>query len=368
MLHNGVSYDFETRNPINMVTEFFLFDILIIFLFVNNAQEPLHCNDIKIGNTKRSRDRTGWFSFKILRNITQVWFSTCGSEFHTYLRVYDDNDTLIAYNNGSLDSPCDIDKAFLQLDSPIIGEYTLELSGIEDHWISGEPAGDYSIQMFCNNFKGWPQSQRCNSILGEPVDVCLDHPLGGGYKWICIDHHLPQRRFYSDPNCEGEYAARNISWISEDEYTCYAAENCNYAVITWKLGDIQQDVCRNESAKSEHEIQSIVLTDICLPGNRKYLCSDNQVKHGIYPDTLCKHDSIDMYSWKVGDCSFWNDWNESSVVKSIECGEVKELELNLSPLQSGKLLSIIVLGAGACLLLCLACCAWVCCKPITSKK
>ena len=320
----------------------------IISIFVVTAQDgiPIQCGNVRTGDLRGSGDNVVHFMFTITSNINHTWFSTCGSalDLHTHLKVTKNN-TLIANNSGA-DSPCFFNKAFLDLSHLSSGDYQMELSAGN---VDTVDLPTYSLQMFCNNFNGWPESSNCNHVSGFAINVCASwENLQTGERlssqFTCNDKQ-PVRTIYNGSACSGSVIRNESSVNYTSSYTCDAPTNCKYASVTTRMSPFpEQNVCIDDSIGTREKLFPVI--DVCMPGNVKSSCSGNSLKQEIHPDVLCSQTAIvnDMHKEEC-----FNFTNFFVYIEDIKCPTGESPSYLLGILLSSGAGGLLIIG---CLYVC----------------
>eukprot|EP01083_Nonionella_stella_P196033 721592_1 len=219
---------------------------------------PISCGERIPGDTSLVIDGTAFYSFKITTNNTNIYFSSCGSDFDTYLSVYTSTKSIIKSNDNSI--ACG-DHAILHLSHLSIGNYMLNISSIN------RQTGGYIIEMICNldeteQYNPTYPDIACNHVYNKPVDVCQINEYIT-YKYICLYRNgLPaypiQRIYNSSTSCSGEYINITLK-LNDTSYYCRAYTSCSYATLS-----LAED-CNMSFNVNNNLYQVSVITDMCLP-------------------------------------------------------------------------------------------------------
>eukprot|EP01084_Bolivina_argentea_P166471 288992_1 len=341
-----------------------VFSLCIISIGTMNSYPTIHCGDPTIQNdTDTAIDGCAYYSFSVIDNVTDIWFSTCRSEFDTYQYVINASGHVIAQNDDS--DACNL-QSVLHLSQSILnltGNYTLKLTGF------GNDTGEYKLNMYCNVFDVnlYPGLALCNNVFGQPVDVCLPSKPGST-KYVCDDAlsevGYPLQTTYGSTNCTGD--PQHV-WDSKRGplYTCDAARNCDY--ITVFSREINGDDCFDYN--DSHVFKYINIVNLCVPGysilypqagSIKIFCTDEWISIHVYDDGYCM-DLAHIENFTLG-CNEFEISNISVEIMNISC-PATHIDGGKSGFQyDHAVLTGIIIGVGLLILLCILILGYYRCK------
>jgi len=125
----------------------------------------LECGNVLSGSTVGTCNNEQRFVFTATTNLKTI--SACGSNYDTYLYLYDSNNAMIAEQDDSQSDHCGVRNSLLESVQLTIGaEYTVVLSGYSS------AVGDYNMELVCDV---QPQDE-CESAI---IDITCGETLTG---------------------------------------------------------------------------------------------------------------------------------------------------------------------------------------------